>query len=291
MTDHVEFRDFQPSDVTRIDFGEPGSLEDLGGPPDDAAAEPGIPDPIIIVATWRGDIVGYISSWLAQVHRTRRFFDVQVAPRSQGRRIATRLVAQLKARSDRPLAARAVEGSDSAGFLRGLGARPYAWCPPMELPRRQFGRAIEILGGHRDVIPASSLSPGEPEHLWMQFYRWTHQDWSPVYDSDQAREALRAEAGELDLDRTAIALVDGQPGAAAFVFDDPGAPTVCAETLAPEVPDGDDALARAVCQVVRDARDNGVRKLAFDGREQDPHFGPLAQRLPFEGSRMLLLEL
>jgi len=99
MTEHVEFRDFRPSDVTRIDFGEPGSLEDLGGPPDAATAEPGIPDPIVIVATWRGDIVGYISSWLAQVHRTRRFFDVQVAPRSRGRRIATRLVAELRART------------------------------------------------------------------------------------------------------------------------------------------------------------------------------------------------
>ncbi|MDN6625450.1 MAG: hypothetical protein L0K84_10580, partial [Acidipropionibacterium jensenii] len=90
---------------------------------------------------------------------------------------------------------------------------------------------------------------------------------------------------------TAIALVDGQPAAVAFVFDDEGAPTVCAETVTPDAPDGDQALAAAVGRVVADARDRGCRRLQFDGHEADPHFGPLAHRLPLEGSRLLLLEI
>lgn len=281
MTEHVGFRDFQPSDATRIEFGEPGELVELAR----------LPGAIIMVATWRGDIVGYASTWLATVHRTRRFIDVEVAPGSRGRRIGSRLVEKVRLRSDRPLATKAIEGSDAAAFIRGLGGDLYASCPPLELPRRQFGKAIETLGDHRDVIPASALSPGEPEHLWLQFYRWVHQDWSPVDDSEEAREALIQEAAELDLDRSSIALVEGQPAAAAFVFDDDLAPTVCAETLTRDAPDGDEALARAVCRVVTEARENGVRKLAFDGHEQDPHFGPLAARLAMEGSRLLLLEI
>lgn len=281
MTEHVGFRDFQLSDATTIEFGEPGGLVELAQ----------LPGTIIMVATWRGDIVGYVSTWLATVHRTRRFIDVEVAPDSRGRRIGTRLVERIQQRSDRPLATKAIEGSDATAFIRSLGGSLYASCPPLELPRRHFGKVIDALGDHRDVIPASALSPGEPEHLWLQFYRWVHQDWSPVDDSQEAREALIQEAAELDLDRSSVALVDGQPAAVAFVFDDDPAPTVCAETLTRDAPDGDEALARAVCRVVADARENGVRKLAFDGHEQDPHFGPLAARLPMEGSRLLLLEI
>ncbi len=281
MTEHVKFRDFQPSDATEIGFGEPGDLLSR-------VQQPGA---ITMVATWQGHIVGYVSSWLAVVHRTRRFIDVEVAPDSRGRRIGTRLVEKVKERSHRPLASKAIEGSDTEAFIRSLGGVPYAICPPLELPRRQFGRVVEKLGGHRDVVPASTLSPGEPEHLWVQYYQWVHEDWSPVDDSEEARRAVRSEAAELDLDHTAVALVDGQPAAVAFVFDDEGAPTVCPETVTRDTPDGDAALARAVCQVVADARERGVRRLAFDGHEQDPHFGPLAARLPLDGARLLLLEI
>ncbi|MDN5977629.1 GNAT family N-acetyltransferase [Acidipropionibacterium jensenii] len=281
MVEHVGFRDLKIDDITGIEFGEPGSL---AGWLDDPSAN-------VMVATWRGRVVGYAVSWLAAVHRTRRFIDVEVAPESRGRRIGSRLVERVKERSDRPLATKTVEGSDAEGFIRSLGGVPYAICPPLELPRRQFGRVVAMLGGHRDVVPVSTLPPGEAEHLWAQIYRWVHQDWSPVDDSEKAREVLRSEASELDLDHTAIALVDGQPAAVAFVFDDEGAPTVCAETVTPDAPDGDQALAAAVGRVVADARDRGCRRLQFDGHEADPHFGPLAHRLPLEGSRLLLLEI
>lgn len=281
MTEHVEFRDFQPRDVTAIGFGGPGDLAERMDRPGSMAR----------IAVWRGDIVGYAVSWLAVVHRTRRFFDVQVAPDSRGHRIGTRLLTQIAERSDRPLATKAIEESDAHEFLRSLGATSYAVCPPLELSSRHFGKVVETLGRARDVVPASTLSPGAAENLWEQYYSWIHEPWSPVDDSTEAHEAVRAEAGELDLDHTGVALLEGEPVAAAFVFDDEGAPTVCAETITRDAPEGDDALARAVSWVVADARHRGVHRLAFDGHESDPHFGPLAARLPLDGARLHLLEI
>lgn len=281
MAEHIVFRDFQPSDAESIGFGEPGTLLDRGGHP----------DAVTRVATWQGRVVGYATSWLAVVHRTRRFIDVEVAPDSRGHRIGTRLAGQIAERSERPLACKAIEGSDAEAFVRFLGGAPYAICPPLELPRRQFGRARAMLGGHDDVISAATMTPGEPRHLWSRLYEWIHADWSPVDDTEEARDAVRAEADELDLAHTAVALVDGQPAAVAFVFDDVGAPTVCAETVARDAPDGDAALARALAQVVSESWRRGVRRLAFDGHESDPHFGPLAEKLPLEGARLLLLEI
>ncbi|ALN15279.1 MAG: GNAT family N-acetyltransferase [Acidipropionibacterium acidipropionici] len=281
MVEHIQFRDFQPSDAKVITFGEPGEL----------LSRVGAPGAVSRVATWQGRIVGYAASWLAVVHRSRRFIDVVVAPDSRGHRIGTRLVEEIRARSHRPLATKAVEGSDAEAFILSLGGKAYATCPPLELPRRLFGRTREMLGGHDDVISAATLSPGEPEHLWSRYYEWVHEQWSPVDDTEEARAAVRSEAAELDLEHTSVALVDGQPAAVAFVFDDEGAPTVCAETVARDTPDGDEALARVISDVVSAAWRRGVRRLAFDGHQEDPHFGPLAAKLPLEGARLFLLEL
>lgn len=281
MTEHVTFRDYRPEDGRIITFGEPGALMNRLQ----------LPEADAVVAEWHGEIVGYAVSWLAVVHRTRRFMNVEVAPDSRGRRIGSRLVAHLASRSRLPLATKAVEGSDAEAFIRALGGSPYAVCPPLELPRRHFRKVVEELGEANDVVAASALSPGLAEHLWEQVYLWVHADWSPVADTKEAQRTVRQEAGELDLDHTGITLVDGEPVAAAFVFDDPGAPTVVAETVAPDVPEGDVALARAVSWVVEQAQERGVHRLAFDGHESDPHFGPLARRLPLEGARLMLLEL
>ena len=60
---------------------------------------------------------------------------------------------------------------------------------------------------------------------------------------------------------------------------------------APATPDADEALTRAVAWVVRDAHGRSEHRLAFDGHESDPHFGPLARRLCLEGARLSLLEI
>ena len=281
MTEHVEFRDYQPQDVTKISFGSPGSF----------AERMDMVGSVGRVAVWRGEIVGYAVTWLALVHRTRRFVEVEVAPNSRGHQIGTRLLDQVAEASDRPLAVKAIEGSDVEEFYLERGARPYAVCPPLELLRRSFEKVVNRLGPADDVVAGSTLAPGTVELLWSQIYTWTHEEWSPVDDSDEARAAIASEARELDLDRTAVALVDGEPAAVAFVFDDPGASTVCAESVRRDTPDADEALTRAVAWVVRDAHGRSEHRLAFDGHESDPHFGPLARRLCLEGARLSLLEI
>lgn len=72
MSGHVVFRDMRPEDVKVITFGEPGSLIDRVDRPDVVAR----------VALYENRIVGYAVSWLAVVHRTRRFIDVEVHPDS-----------------------------------------------------------------------------------------------------------------------------------------------------------------------------------------------------------------
>lgn len=149
MTEHVEFRDYQPQDVTKISFGSPGSF----------AERMDMVGSVGRVAVWRGEIVGYAVTWLALVHRTRRFVEVEVAPNSRGHQIGTRLLDQVAQRSDRPLAVKAIEGSDVEEFYLERGARPYAVCPPLELPRRSFEKVVNRLGPADDVVAGSTLEP------------------------------------------------------------------------------------------------------------------------------------
>ena len=141
MTEHVEFRDYQPQDVTKISFGSPGSF----------AERMDMVGSVGRVAVWRGEIVGYAVTWLALVHRTRRFVEVEVAPNSRGHQIGTRLLDQVAEASDRPLAVKAIEGSDVEEFYLERGARPYAVCPPLELPRRSFEKVVNRLGSVDDL--------------------------------------------------------------------------------------------------------------------------------------------
>ena len=260
MSEHVVFRDMRPEDVKVITFGEPGSLIDRIDRPDVVAR----------VALHEDRIVGYAVSWLAVVHRTRRFIDVEIHPDSRGRRIGTRLVRQIQQRVKRPLATKAIVGSDAENFILSLGGEVYASCPPFELPRRHFGRAIESLAevsvGPGGAISGSTLAPGVLETLWEQIYVWMHESWSPVDDSEAAHEALRQELEDLDAGATRVALIDGQP-------------------------EGDAAVASAMSSVISWAEDAGYKRVNFDGHRGDPHFGPLASRLPLEGASLDLLEI
>ncbi|WCC79647.1 GNAT family N-acetyltransferase [Cutibacterium equinum] len=284
MSEHVVFRDMRPEDVTVITFGEPGALIDLIDRPDVVAR----------VALHENRIVGYAVSWLAVVHRTRRFIDVEVHPDSRGRLIGTRLVRQIQQRVDRPLATKAIAGSDAEKFIMSLGGEVYAYCSPFELPRRHFGRAIESLAevslGPGGAISGATLAPGVLETLWEQIYVWMHESWSPVDDSEAAHEALRQELEDLDAEATRVALIDGQPAAVAFVFVDEN-PTVVAETVQADTPDGDAAVASAMSAVISWAEDAGYKRVNFDGHRSDPHFGPLSSRLPLEGASLILLEI
>lgn len=284
MSEHVVFRDMRPEDVKVITFGEPGSLIDRIDRPDVVAR----------VALHEDRIVGYAVSWLAVVHRTRRFIDVEIHPDSCGRRIGTRLVRQIQQRVKRPLATKAIVGSDAENFILSLGGEVYASCPPFELPRRHFGRAIESLAevsvGPGGAISGSTLAPGVLETIWEQIYVWMHESWSPVDDSEVAHEALRQELEDLDAGATRVALIDGQPAAVAFVFVDEN-PTVVAETVQADTPEGDAAVASAMSSVISWAEDAGYKRVNFDGHRGDPHFGPLASRLPLEGASLDLLEI
>ena len=284
MSEHVVFRDMRPEDVKVITFGEPGSLIDRIDRPDVVAR----------VALYEDRIVGYAVSWLAVVHRTRRFIDVEIHPDSRGRRIGTRLVRQIQQRVERPLATKAIAGSDAENFILSLGGEVYASCPPFELPRRHFGRAIESLAevsvGPGGAISGATLAPGVLETLWEQIYVWMHESWSPVDDSEAAHEALRQELGDLEAGATRVALIDGQPAAVAFVFVDEN-PTVVAETVQADTPEGDAAVASAMSSVISWAEDAGYKRVNFDGHRGDPHFGPLASRLPLEGASLDLLEI
>ena len=192
------------------------------------------------------------------------------------------------------MATKAIAGSDAENFILSLGGEVYASCPPFELPRRHFGRAIEALGevslGPGGAISGAALAPGVLETLWEQMYVWMHASWSPVDAGEAAHEALRQELEDLDAEATRVGLVDGQPAAVAFVFVDEN-PTVVAETVQVDTPAGDEAVASAMSSVITWAEDAGYKRINFDGHRSDPHFGPLAARLPLEGASLNLMEI
>ena len=54
---------------------------------------------------------------------------------------------------------------------------------------------------------------------------------------------------------------------------------------------GDEAVASAMSSVITWAEDAGFKRINFDGHRSDPHFGPLASRLPLEGASLNLMEI
>lgn len=68
-------------------------------------------------------------------------------------------------------------------------------------------------------------------------------------------------------------------------------PTVVAETVQAGTPAGDNAVASAMSSVITWAEDAGYKRINFDGHRSDPHFGPLASRLPLEGASLNLMEI
>ena len=147
------------------------------------------------------------------------------------------------------------------------------------------GRAI--LGGvrtsTREHHPAEHTGISQPGDL-------TRRELGVMGLDNAAAPVDRQVLEDLDSEATRVALVDGQPAAVAFVFVDEN-PTVVAETVQAGTPAGDNAVASAMSSVITWAEDAGYKRINFDGHRSDPHFGPLASRLPLEGASLNLMEI
>ncbi len=269
-------------DVTRIEFAEPGVVEDLLQRPEAQC----------VVAELGEHIIGYACAWTAVVHPARRWLEVAVQPHHRSQGIGRALVSQLDG-DNRWFAARMIAGASAEGFVLALGGSPYQSSPPLLLQGRKLRSSAKVLSHqhHHDVRPGSDFDDDELARLWLQQYLWVHRDWSPVGESEEVQQLLLAEAQELDRELTSVALVDGEPVAVCFGFADPVVPTLVAETVERDTPDGIEAVRAAVGRSLAVAVERDLDRVEFDGHESDPHFAVVANTLPLTGDQIVLYEI
>lgn len=217
-------------------------------------------------------------AWIGRLHTSHGWLD---ADESLAAATLRELATALADAAGVPPAAKAVPGSARHAWLTEAGATAYMVCPPSQidctdpLVRAWASRATPP---GIEVTDATEYVDAQLLELWVGFYVWTHEPWSPVSDPEVAREVFAPMiAEELDRARSVLVLRDGMPSALGFVFpEDEGWP-VCCEAVAADAPHGAEDVDTCLGAVVAGLGDRGVRDLLVDGHVVDPHLFPALQ--------------
>lgn len=187
----------------------------------------------------------------------------------------------------RPLALKAVVGTDEHRRALAAGAVSYQQCPALEV---EVDDAVARWAASHATLPVDSAAGTDLTELWSTYYEVVHRGWSPTAPLEDLKELFTDLVREINPERSVICTVDGEIVAAAFVFDD-DPPEVCTEALLPEHPSAREAVGSCMAAVLGAASG----EMYFDGHVGDPHFFPLWQEVPGvhygDGDPLDLLEI
>ncbi|MDN6794348.1 MAG: hypothetical protein L0L69_04700 [Propionibacterium sp.] len=122
-------------------------------------------------------------------------------------------------------------------------------------------------------------------------YRWTHAAWAPTADGfeDVLAEVVRT---EVDQGATSVALdPQRRPLALTVVSVDCDPPVITAETVAPDIPDGERLLGGCPRRSFDVLASRGLSSVELDGHVSDPHLLPVWVRLEPTGQWFHLVEI
>lgn len=246
-------------------------------------------------ARWRATTTSgaSASAWIGRLHTTHAWLE---AKESVTARDLRQLAEALVDAAGVPVAAKAEPGTDRHAWLTEAGATAYQVVPPSDIDCTD---PVNLAWANRPVPPEvevtdlTGLSDEALLNLWVDFYVWIHEDWSPVADRRAAREIFAPMlTDDLDRSRSVLVVRDGSPSAHGFVFAERGGWLVCCEAVAADAPHGLEDVDTCLRAVVAKLAGRGETELMVDGHVVDPHLYPALQGVPrVSGAGLHLLHL
>lgn len=232
-----------------------------------------------------GTVIGAATVIVNPVHAGRMPCAVEVAPAWRRRGIGSLLLEQmrrLRPVASRPLSTKLRHADPVAhAFVDRAGGRVYQRCPGITLdcadPR------IHDWAAHQSTAGCTTLE-GVPDDTLLaamtDLYTWTHQDWSPVTDTDELQRSCRSELIECDRALSAAVWAHSQLAAVAFAFPATDGVEVVCETTTPAPSHGQHLVAAVLATIIRTSTRRGDGHLHLDGHRDDPHLQPVLNDLP-----------
>lgn len=231
-------------------------------------------------------VVGAATIIVNTVHAGRMPCAIEVAPAWRRQGIGSILLQQMRAlRPDaaRPLSTK-LDAADTAAhaFLTGAGGRVYQHCPGIILDTAD--PKVQHWAAHQSSAGCTTLEAVPDEALvkaMTDLYIWTHQDWSPVTDTDELQRSCRQELADCDRALSAAAWDNSRLAAVAFAFPSTDGVEVICETITPTPPRGQQFVAATLATIIRTLTRRGGGYLHIDGHRDDPHLHPVLSRIPY----------
>lgn len=204
---------------------------------------------------------------------------IDVEPQARRSGVGRALFTQLQAlrRHPFPIMARAMASQPLRyAFATALGFRVGVTCPSPQVDPAAAATQTWI---QRHPPPAgvrlTETSTQDPERLgtaWAAMYRWMHASWAPISAGSLPRlkEMLNQAT---DLPNSFVAVDRDQIAALGLVARETwqGRTFLTAETVLPEIDNGDAVVASVIAAVLRRLTELGCRLLEFDNHLSDTH--------------------
>lgn len=233
------------------------------------------------------------AAWIGRLHTTHAWLEAEEsAPAATLRELADALVSAVGV----PLAAKAEPGTARHAWLTEAGATAYQIVPPSQIECTDPDNLAWATRPVPDDVEVTDLTDLPDEallDLWVNFYGWIHETWSPVADRQAAREIFAPMmTEELDRGRSVLVVRDGRPNAHGFVFAEGDGWLVCCEAVAADAPHGREDVDTCLRAVVARLAGSGESDLLVDGHVVDPHLYPALRGVPrVTGAGLHLLQL
>ncbi|MGO1972487.1 MAG: GNAT family N-acetyltransferase [Propionibacteriaceae bacterium] len=173
-------------------------------------------------------------------------------------------------------------------FAVALGATTYQHCPvptidPAAPAVREWavGRQAPL---STSVVAISDLAPAAVLTAMVDQYLWQHAQWSPMGERDRMEDEWRESFAEADPQLSSATVREGEITALLPVFREGNAADALGETTHRDEPDGMEVFAACLARTLTELDRAGVRAVEFDGHDDDPHFAPLINELPWQSS-------
>lgn len=183
-------------------------------------------------------------------------------------------VRQAAAGHPKPLAAKAVPGSEAHRKLTEAGATAYQACPPLEVDAT--APAVREWCEEHALLPVEPLEVEDLDELWSRWYEVIHRGWAPTAPQGELRALFAGLVAQIDPVRSVGCRVAGELVAVAFVFPGDDPEEILTEAMLPDHGRAREAVASCMAATVNEA--GGT--VRFDGHVHDPHFGPLWSTVP-----------
>lgn len=203
------------------------------------------------------------------------------------------MAARTATHENRPVVLRVLPGTPTAAAVADLEGTeviqsiPAAAVPTGHADVLEWARARLEEAGHGGVELRTGMAFTTEEllGLWMGAYLPMHGSWAPVADADAARELFRGVLADvLDVERTFVACVDGQPVAATFLNAFDGALVPLMVETEPGHRAGETAAAASMAAMLRAV---SPRPVEFEGHADEPVYMRILETIPHRSAGAL----